>query len=924
MARKSSRGGGNTEVISYEFVASNWQVLDAVSQVERAFKDLDKVKNTQKKFDDFGKTLNKASNWTKNLAGQFQKLSNQFRSVRTESSLLGKAMSALVGVQLGKWLADSTKSAIDFTETVNLFNVAMKDSREAAYGFVDSVAEMYGLDPKWLMDATGLFYEMAYAVEMPDKAARSFATSLTALSVDLASLFNVDVDKVSQDLTSGMRGQSRAVLKYGMDLRATTVEQTALTLGLEQNYETMNEASRELLRYITAVRQARDATGDFAKTIESPANQLRILKEQVAQLGRALGNILLNYISPWLPVLNGIVMAITAVISAFSALAGIKYTPPDFSANMGGAGFDTDKVSSGVEGIGDAADKTKKKLQGLVAPFDELNILQESQADDAAGGAGGGGVGAGSWGEVDPRLLAELEAMQYTLDEVRLKAIDTRDAILDFFGLTPHGDSWVYEPLKFEQNLKNLLPGWTKSIEELFDLDFKAVSFQIGQIFRTLKEIAGLTFDALAEDFTAIFGVTPDEALATFIRDLPQNLQGINEWLQANKETIADVAAKVIEFYLAWKVFAAVAPIVAAAFSALSTGATLISGLLGGLSLVVSPIGNKFTDLSKAIFNFGTSLTAPPVAAFSGQLSVGASTTTTLTGKIGALAMQLSGPLAAAVIAIQLLGAALFIGSFIQWATQSDVFKEQLSIMFQTLGDIITHFGELFTAVKDAFIAGISFMATHFEGVYEAIVAIINNLLAAFDGIIVFLTGVFSGDWKKAFKGLVQFVVNIFFAGVNALIGVFNGLISMIEAGLNALINMFLAVVRPIIKAINNLMSLLGFGGRIEVPADVNIQLPTFETVKPPEIMLAKGGVITGPTRAWIGEGQYDEAVIPLGDSPQMAELLDKFADVAQQSGNPNVEVRVFIGGREWDADIYKAAQRGEKIVGKSPVKEEQ
>ena len=317
------------------------------------------------------------------LSTGFKKLSslgNSFsKTMHTGASSIKKlttAASALSGVALGKVFADATKEAIDYYETLNLFQVAMKGSIEQGNEFINTISEWYGLDPKNLMQYTGTFYEMAYAVEAPDKAAQQLATSLTALSVDLASLFNVDVEKVTNNLTSGIRGMSRAVVKYGLDLRATTVEAYANSLGITQQYESMNEASREILRYLVAVKQARDATGDFGRTIEQPANQLRVFKEQMSQVGRAIGAFIIQPLQAALPVINGFVMAIRIMLETLSAVMGFKLEVDNASLN---------DTSDAVASIGSSADATKKKIKALIAPFDELTVLQ----DNTSSGSGG-------------------------------------------------------------------------------------------------------------------------------------------------------------------------------------------------------------------------------------------------------------------------------------------------------------------------------------------------------------------------------------------------------------------------------------------------------------------------------------------------------------------------------------------------------
>lgn len=845
------------------------------------------TKDALKNINSFASAINRMSN---DVSKQTSKITSGFSGIT--KSLKGLA-SAVVGIKLGSSLASATKSTIDYVETLNLFTVAMKDSIDTTTDFVDSVSDMYGLDPKWLMDATGLFYEMAYAVDMPDKAARTLSTSLTALSVDLASLFNVDVETVSDNLTSGMRGMSRAVLKYGMDLRATTVEQTALSLGITENYETMNEASREILRYITAVRQARDATGDFAKTIESPANQLRILKEQIAQLGRAIGSVILNVLAPILPVINGIVMAIRTLIEVFSALFGLSYTAPEISM---GSSSDYEDTANGIGSIGDAADSTSKKLKKLVAPFDELNILQEDQADSSGAAAG---IGAGSWGEVDPRLLEALEASKYTLEEVRLKAQDTKEAILAFFGVTPDGDSWIYTPNVFKENLQKMLPQWTQTIEAMFNTDWGNVTSQLGNILSTLKEIVALSFEQLWADFAAIFGMTPDEALATFITNLPSNLASINDWLQQNKETIATIVARVAEFMLVVSGLKALASIFSPVISVFTTVGGAILGALGHLATFIGDLGGL-----KTIF-----------------------------GAVGTAAKALfANPITLAIAAVVTAVAAGFVSLY----QKSEEFRTTISILVGNLGElfgslielfgsIVTAIGKLLTGIvtlaQKAFGALGDFVSEHFGWLLETIVQIVNDIIIAVTGIIEFLTGVFSLDLEQALNGLAKIVAAVFHAIASVVVGVINALIGALESGINFIGKMIHKFVMGIVDTANFFLSLVG-ADPITGPSLESFQVSIPRVPMPTlDIALATGGVVSSPTRALIGEGRYDEAVVPLEDSPQLEDMLSRFASKVEQTAGAT-EVRVFIGDKEWDAFTYKSAKRGERIVGSTPVKE--
>ena len=160
-----------------------------------------------------------------------------------------------------------------------------------------------------------------------------------------------------------------------------------------------------------------------------------------------------------------------------------------------------------------------------------------------------------------------------------------------------------------------------------------------------------------------------------------------------------------------------------------------------------------------------------------------------------------------------------------------------------------------------------------------------------------------------------------------------NGIIGVLESALNfciGLVNSFLSVVvggfKGLINGLGDLIEgLAGFLG-FDIDLSVNWSIPQISKLSIPRIptvALATGGVVTGPTQALIGEGKYSEAVIPLDDSPQMQELINKIVEaIDKDDPNPQpVEVRVFIGDKEYDAYTYKASERGKKIVGKQPVK---
>ena len=364
------------------------KVMELLDKCAAKFKQTDAAstfKKSKKSFEDLKKSLS-------SLGSAFRDNSKQSRGFFTSISvlaggfkILGRSIKSVLAISLGKWLANGINESIKFVENLNLFKVAMGESVEEGLKFVDTMAELYGMDPSNLYRYAGYFYELTDAIGMTDEASATLSLSMTKAANDIASLFNIDIETVVNNLASGMQGMSRSVRKYGMDIRAVTLQQTALSYGITEQVENMSEANRMALRYLTMMEQVRNATsqvvdesvaasgviGDFARNIETPANQLRIFKEQMSQLGRAVGNFFIPMLQKLLPVLNGIAMAIRTVLNYLAALLGL-----DFS--FGGTTTGAEKQAEAFGGIGEAAtgaSKAAKELRKTLAPFDEINLI---------------------------------------------------------------------------------------------------------------------------------------------------------------------------------------------------------------------------------------------------------------------------------------------------------------------------------------------------------------------------------------------------------------------------------------------------------------------------------------------------------------------------------------------------------------------
>lgn len=400
------------------------------------------------------------------------KFGQSTKQASTLTNSLKTALAGLTALKVGEWLSKAATQSIRYVENLNLFTVAMGSAVDSATEFVDKMAESLGLDPSNIMRHAGYFYQLADAIQMPAESAKILSLSLTKAANDIASLFNVDIERVTENLASGMQGMSRAVRKYGIDIRNTTLQTIALRYGLQGQVGSMSEANRQALRYIAIIEQTSKATnqletdtdgstraiGDFARNIETPANQLRIFKEQISQLGRAIGDTFIKPLATAIAYVNGFIMAVRVAIQFLTSLFGVS------SKGLGGAVDGFEAEADAIDAVGGAAGGAAKEVKKLLAPFDELNILAEDTA------AAGGGGGAGMSELLDPALAQAIADMELKLDEIRMKAHEVQDAILGFFGLEWDAEGKIqFNKGMFKDNLLKAFPEFEAEIDEAFE-----------------------------------------------------------------------------------------------------------------------------------------------------------------------------------------------------------------------------------------------------------------------------------------------------------------------------------------------------------------------------------------------------------------------------------------------------------------------
>ena len=380
-----------------------------VSQLKKFPEVMQNLNNVN--MDDVKNKMLELANAMKPLADEMQKVANGFsafpnklqkllattNSTTVANNALSKsyvnlyakfrmAYTAVKGIASG--IAKTVKLSNDYTEDMNLFNASMGKYTDEAKQYAETVGEALGVDPGEWMRNQGIFMTLATGFGVVNDRAYTMSKNLTQLGNDLASFFNMSTEEMMLKLQSGLAGELEPLRRIGFDLSQARLQQEAYTLGIDKKIAKMTQAEKAELRYHAILTQVTNAQGDLARTINAPANQLRVLKAQVVQAGRAIGNIFIPALEAVLPIAIAVVKVIRLIAQTIADLLGFKPFEVDYSSFEG--------MSSGVDDVADSLDnatESAKKLQQYTMGFDELNVIDpnkgnKSGSDSALGGAG--------------------------------------------------------------------------------------------------------------------------------------------------------------------------------------------------------------------------------------------------------------------------------------------------------------------------------------------------------------------------------------------------------------------------------------------------------------------------------------------------------------------------------------------------------
>ena len=723
---------------------------------------------------------------------------------------------------IASWITQSNK----YVEDLNLFTVSLGEYADSAKYYAEKVSELVGIDPADWLRNQGVFNTIIKGFGVASDKAIIMSKNLTQLGYDISSFYNISTEDAFTKLQSGIAGELEPLRRLGYDLSVARLQQEAYTLGINKSVSAMTQAEKSQLRYYAIMTQVKDAQGDMARTLNAPANQLRILQAQVTQCARALGNIFIPALNAVLPYAIAVAKVIRLIANAIASLFGFSLPEIDYSGISAGASAVADSAESAEDGFGGAA-KAAKKLKDNLLGIDELNIIRQ---DDGSSGSGGAGSGAGGGG-----FDIDLPQYDFLGGLVESKVGSIVEKMKEWLGLTGEIDSW--------SDLFHTRLGHILTTVGAIGLGMAAWKVSKG-VLDALQWINQLKCFGLGTPLTITVGITlliTGIALeAAGLIDAVKNALDGENFAQIISGGILSVGGGAVlgKGLAAWITSAFADSAVASALSTAATNLGLGSATAAGAALgagvmgIIAGIPAYFVGIWDAIKNGLNWLNGLLIPAGSTAAAAG----------IGAIIGACGGPIGAGIGAIIGLAVGLVTDGIIaitaHWEEVTAWFNSTCTTIGQFFSDLWQGVVDVWNTCAEWFNEKVIQPVTgFFTGLWDGFV---RGAKKAWDGVkSVFSTVAtfFSNTFKKAWQGIVK----VFSVAGDIFVDIKDGIVSA-----------FKVVVNAIIKGINKVVSVPfnGINAVLKKIKDIEIvglqPFSGLRTITVPQIpLLAEGGIIT-------------------------------------------------------------------------------
>lgn len=877
-------------------------------------------------------------------------ISGAMGSLKSQVVKLGTAIGVAFGAsQLVKFGKQAIETASDLAEVQNVVDTAFGSMSNKMEDFANTAVETYGISKLTAKQTGSTFMAMAKGMGIAQENASDMALSLTGLSADMASFYNVEQDVASTALKSVFTGETETLKQFGIVMTEANLQAYALSQGITKSISSMSQAEKVQLRYNYVMQQTSLAQGDFAKTQDSWANQTRILSERWKEFSGTVGTLLVNTLLPAVKLINNALSslidyansAVTSLSKIFgwetetsNATKSVNKTTQETADNLKKSTSEQNNLTKAVKKTTKATKKQNKEIQNGLASYDELNVMaQSNNTSDTKPDTSQG------QGSVEPvSTIYQQQSKNDKKDNPGKKLSNNlKTALKDLYK---------------KSGLETFFGNIQKGIESV---NWGAIGENFKSIFKNLKPIAITAFNGILSVGKSFMG-----ALGSFIggivsvcgKALQTVTGGIALWLENDKE-------KIIGF------ITVISDNLTSGFNNVSTYNQNIYGILGSSidrmrGLMETSIANMLSGITDFIGSIGTVISSAfnifteevvawtvndgaTIGAFFDtiqyQISDVMNFIGTVFGDIGRIILNWwNGENGGAVIFRNICGMFLNIGTtfmnvYNKWIKPAwdfivdvvmsawenalkPVFSKVLKF-FGKVANLITvlwnnYLSPIVNWLVDVFSPIFVNVFNAIKGVFDTVFSFIGDVVGGFidalSGLVDFITGVFTGDWETAWNGIKDF-----FKGIWDMIwGAIKGVINLIIDGINLLWTGIYTVVSGIVNAIGGIAGALGdlFG------ADWEFSMPE----EPPLIpKLATGTVVPA---------NYGEFAAILGDNKREPEVVSPLSTMKQAfkealaegsfGGSGDINLTINLDGEPIFKDIIRRNDREKKRFGKS------
>jgi len=852
---------------------------------------------------------------------------NTIKSSGIENSLkkIGKlavaAFSVKAIVNFGKKCIDLGS---DLTEVQNVVDVTFGSLNTEVNRFAENAITQFGLGQTVTKKYVGTFGAMAKAFNFSNKEALAMSETLTGLTGDVASFYNLSSDEAYTKLKSVFTGETETLKDLGVVMTQNALDQYALANGYGKTTSKMSEQEKAALRYKFVLDKLNIANGDFARTSDSWANQTRVLGLRFNELKATLGQGFINIFTPIVKGINMVLSKLQVLANAFKSFTEMIFGNAggdDSTSTVSDLASDASKASDAVSGIGDSAKKSAKDLKSL-ASFDTAQILKKDDSDSSSSGSGAGGKIDTSGLNLTDNLKKQASDIGKIFGDINFEPLinsfnKVKESAQPLITTIKDGLKWLYDnvlvPLA-KWTIQDLLPAFLNLIAGALTV--------LNPLITAFKPI----FQWFWNNFLEPIAKWTGGVIVDTLNLVADALTRVGDWMSNNQGIVTGMEIAVLGFFGAWKVVELMS------FIQQAGGVIAALGLLKNAILgnVIAKIADKAETIALTLMyakDFVVSIasgtaalvkqaaqwvinTGAKVANTAATIASTVATTaaTAATWLFNAALAVLTSPITLVVAAIAAL-IAIVVLLIKNW----DKVKETASKCWEGIKNAWNNAGQWFNntivnPIRNAFGNLWNGLKNGASGAWQGIKNVFGNVASWFGNI-------FSNAWNavknvfstggRIFEGIQQGIANTFRNIVNSLI-----------RGINRVVSIPFHSINTALRMIRN-ATIAGFQPFSWLPSVYVPQIP----------FLAQGGYVKAntPQLAMIGDNRHQgEVVAPedklmslykkanqemgLGNNEKVIELLEKIIQILI---NLSLDFNLYIDG-------YELNKRLEKIKNKN------